>query len=285
MKLFFNGSPNRTVSHAGSVCSALLCIFLFAGLPGCSESHAQLHPRFNMNIRELTEILKPMPDDIKQNILERPQAFLELIDQILLLEPAIFALVDKTHALSDSYIPEDLVQIDGYPISVARADMLLRRRIMPDVLAMNEAAAADNIVLRFSSAFRSYDYQREVYERNVRQLGKEKADRESAQPGKSQHQLGTTIDFGSITDEFAFTDQGQWLKNRAWEFGFSLSYPEGFEWLTGYKYEGWHFRYITRAGTEIERNYFNSIQHYFLTFLHDNRVLLMSKIKQIDPDE
>ena len=161
--------------------------------------------------------------------------------------------------------------------------MLLRRVIMPDVLAMNEAAAFEEIDLLFSSAFRSYDYQREVYERNVKQLGKEQADRESAQPGKSQHQLGTTIDFGSITDEYAITAPGIWLKNNAWQFGFSLSYPEGYEWLTGYRYEGWHYRYITRAGTELEGSFFNSVQQYFLTFLHENRNFLLSKRKPNEP--
>jgi D-alanyl-D-alanine carboxypeptidase len=174
-----------------------------------------------------------------------------------------------------------MVYLDDYPFTVSREGLLLRKIVIPDLMAMNEAAQNDGVVLQLSSAFRSYEYQKDVYERNVKQLGKDQADRESAQPGKSQHQLGTTVDFGSITDAFALSPAGIWLADNAWRFGFSLSYPEGLEWLTGYKYESWHFRYLTRAGAALEKEFFSSIQHYLLTFLADNRTrLLASRIVQ-----
>lgn len=135
---------------------------------------------------------------------------------------------------------------------------------------MATAAEIDGITLVFSSAYRSYDYQKAVYERNVRQLGQEQADRESARPGTSQHQLGTTVDFGSITDAFAETPAGKWLLENAWRYGFSLSYPDGYESLTGYRHEIWHYRYISRAAARLERDYFGSIQHYLLVFLADH---------------
>ncbi|NLA46732.1 MAG: M15 family metallopeptidase, partial [Firmicutes bacterium] len=76
----------------------------------------------------------------------------------------------------------------------------------------------------------------------------EAANRFSARPGQSEHQLGTTVDFGGTsadwTTGFANTKQGKWLLNNAHLYGFALSYPEGKESVTGYIYEPWHFRYI-----------------------------------------
>jgi D-alanyl-D-alanine carboxypeptidase len=113
----------------------------------------------------------------------------------------------------------------------------------------------------------------------VKAYGKEQADRESAQPGKSQHQLGLTIDFGSITDEFAYTPEGKWLRENSWKYGFSLSYPEDMEWLTGYRHECWHFRYITPLGTKMEKEFFNGIQQYMLQYWKDYQTYFKEKLK------
>ncbi len=63
----------------------------------------------------------------------------------------------------------------------------------------------------------------------------------------------------------------------AWEYGFTLSYPAGFEEVTGYRYESWHYRYVTRAGALMQREFFGDVQQYFLEFLHDSRAFLESK--------
>jgi len=153
----------------------------------------------------------------------------------------------------------------------------VRKAIMPAMLEMTRAARADGVTLAFSSGYRSYEYQASVYEREVKMYGKETADRESAHAGMSQHQLGTAIDLGSITDAFANTRAGTWMAAHAWEYGFSLSYPRGYEELTGYRYESWHYRYITRAGTLMQREFFDNVQQYLVEFLHQNRAVLEAK--------
>ena len=87
------------------------------------------------------------------------------------------------------------------------------------------------------------------------------------------------MDFGSITDDFADTPEGKWLYENGWEYGFSLSYPEGYETLTGYRHELWHYRYLSRPFTRLEREYFESIQHYLLLFLHENREKLLASYR------
>jgi zinc D-Ala-D-Ala carboxypeptidase len=179
----------------------------------------------------------------------------------------LLQLVDKTHDLPADFEPADLVSLNDYKLQVSRNDLRLRRAIMDAVLAMDQAAKTAGVTLVFSSAYRSYSYQDSLFARYAGQYGEAQADRFSARPGHSQHQLGTAIDFGSIDDSFAETAAGKWMADNAWRFGFSLSYPQGMEERTGYIQESWHFRYITVPGARIERDFFGGIQQYFLEFL------------------
>jgi len=232
------------------------------------------HPEIDISLTQLKELLDKEPAFVQESILSRPQYFLELAQQFLELPSWAGILVDKDHPLPEEYAPNDLVLLSNYSLTLNRSDLRLSRVCMPAVLAMTEAARIDNIELVYSSAFRSYSYQKGLYERYVDQHGQKEADRFSARPGTSQHQLGTTIDFGSITPEFANTPAGQWLRDEAWKYGFSLSYPEGEEELTGYMFEIWHYRYITPTGTRLEREFFGGVQQHMLEFFKRHRSFL-----------
>ena len=242
--------------------------FMLAAV-GCavSEPPPALHPAFAITMPDLEEVLAAAEPGTAALIRARPQVFLDLMAEMLTAPQALHRLVDKQHALESDHVPGDLVAMERYPITTNRAGHRLSRRIMPDLLAMVEAARSDGIELMISSAYRSYEYQAGLYQRHVEQLGKEAADRVSARPGHSQHQLGTTIDFGSIAAGYGETPNGRWLAAHAWRYGFSLSYPEGQEEVTGYDYEPWHFRYLGRVGTRLEREFFGAVQQRFLEFL------------------
>ena len=62
---------------------------------------------------------------------------------------------------------------------------------------MLDAAAVAGYDIRVVSAYRSYDDQVATYNHWVAALGEAEADRVSAKPGYSEHQLGTTADLGS----------------------------------------------------------------------------------------
>ena len=101
------------------------------------------------------------------------------------------------------------------------------------------------------SGFRSYEYQKTLYDRYVSRDGKDAADRYSARPGYSEHQTGLAFDIGEksqedlwLTSAFGETKAGQWLVNNAHKYGFILRYPKGKEDITGFMYESWHFRYL-----------------------------------------
>ena len=170
-------------------------------------------------------------------------------------------LMRSDHPLSAGDAPPDLVRLShDYHLSVTWGDVTVSGVIIPALSDLMNAASAAG-----------------VYAREVANYGAQVADTESARPGMSQHQLGTAVDVGSITNEFASTPAGQFLAAYAWEYGFSLSYPRGFEQLTGYRYESWHYRYITRAGTALQREYFDDVQQYMLDFFHENQATLRVK--------
>ena len=217
-----------------------------------------------------------MPPGAKASVLARleaaPDRFLSLLDRALAdrrADPMLLYRVDKAKALPPGYVPPDLVKLDGTGLSVSRPGHRLRASAFRALVAMSEASGAEGVALLVSSSYRSYEYQVEVFGRNVKELGRSQAEMVSAAPGHSQHQLGEAIDFGSITDAFAETKASRWLSANARRFGFSLSFPKGMTDVTGYAWESWHYRYIGTAAAALEGEYFEGIQQYLLLFLDE----------------
>ncbi|OHD21136.1 MAG: hypothetical protein A2Y38_19760 [Spirochaetes bacterium GWB1_59_5] len=204
----------------------------------------------------------------------KPEAFFELLTAAMTESAAagdLLMLVDKKNALPSGYEPGDLVSLNGYPLATTRKDLRLRQAVMDAVLAMNAAAGADGVELVFASSYRSYEYQDGLFKRYVASHGEAEASRFSARPGTSQHQLGTAVDFDPIDDAFASSKAGAWMAAHGWRFGFSLSFPAGLEESTGYIWESWHYRYITKPGAVLEKDYFGGVQQYFMEFLEAYR--------------
>lgn len=212
----------------------------------------------------------------KTLILAYTEDFIKDLEMVLSSEDETLVLVDKTHPLPVGYVPPELVKLDGNnPATGTSASYVISRNdlsLTPETEKILEVMASDareeGITLVVSSTYRSYDYQKSIYERNVRLYGQEVTDRESARAGHSQHQLGTAIDFGSITDDFEYTKPGQWLFANAKEYGFSLSFPKGMEPVTGYRYECWHYRYIGVNACNLQEKWFDDVQQYMLEFIN-----------------
>jgi D-alanyl-D-alanine carboxypeptidase len=196
-------------------------------------------------------------------------SFLSDLSAVTEGDPFLRRLVDKQHALPEGYEPDDLVELRGGKYQVSRAGLQLRRDAADALGEMAEAARADVVTLVASSAYRSRRYQVTVYQRIVAEMGQEAADRESSRPGYSQHQTGLAVDFGSISDEFADTKAGRWLAANAARYGWSLSFPDGYEALTGYRWESWHYRYVGPALAAFIDAWFGGIQQYALQFINE----------------
>jgi zinc D-Ala-D-Ala carboxypeptidase len=158
-------------------------------------------------------------------------------------------LVSKEYALPADYEPDDLEPLPADWLMPGQGGTL-RAFAIGALAPLIEAAAADGVDLRIRSAHRSYAVQEETFAYWVSLLGEEQARRESAEPGHSEHQLGTTVDFAdpandwALVESFAETPSGLWLAAHAHEHGWAMSYPRDAEEITGYIFEPWHFRYI-----------------------------------------
>ena len=155
----------------------------------------------------------------------------------------LFALVTKQTTLG-RYAPGDLKRIPSkYVLPGRRGNKYyLRSEPLVHLADMWEEADKGGVQLTVTSAYRSYDTQVSTFNYWVQKYGEAKAVTFSARAGQSEHQLGTTLDFN--IDTYAGKEQHQWLAKHAYKFGFALSYPQGAQDITGYKYEPWHYRYI-----------------------------------------
>src|SRR5262245_16993993 len=138
----------------------------------------------------------------------------------------VFYPVAPWQPLPDGFVPPDLVRLGSIPRVLGQP---VSGILMPDLESMVAQARADGVDLVVLSAYRSFSEQETIFERNVqrsmyrlegvlsRSDAERAAERFSARPGHSQHQLGTAIDFTTaqmgygLGARFADTDTGRWL--------------------------------------------------------------------------
>lgn len=241
-----------------------------------SAAQSNLQSELNPEIEKLNRVLLSMSDRCKASIPNGdPEEFLADLHRVLEVEKnfrtddlSLYYLIDKKHAVGSDYVPRDLVPVKGNELwNVSRNDLSLRPEAYAALEDLSRAALNDGIKLLVSSTYRSYQYQEGLFNRYVKQDGLELAERYSARPGTSQHQLGVAVDFGSITDDWGDTKMGKWVYDHAADFGWSLSFPQGYEDVTGYMWECWHFRYIGKEACRFQKKWFGNIQQFMLEFL------------------
>ncbi len=156
--------------------------------------------------------------------------------------------VNKFYALSETYTPENLKNIDLTYAYDEEGKNKLIDYAYDKFLELWQAANDQGFYLMVTSSYRDYESQKEIYDYRVSTWGERKADETAARPGHSEHQTGLVIDMTSKTEPLAdsFTDSEayEWLKENAYKYGFIERYPEGKTYLTGYNPESWHWRYV-----------------------------------------
>ncbi|OBZ15705.1 hypothetical protein A8L34_28310 [Bacillus sp. FJAT-27264] len=151
-------------------------------------------------------------------------------------------LVNKDNPLHEASIKSDIVKLSehseltqGYVLMDTK--LRLSRSVAQAFVEMVQAAEEDG-VNRFliSSGYRDFAEQEALY--------REKGSQIALPPGRSEHNLGLSLDVGSSQAEMKRAPEGKWLKKNAWKYGFVLRYPEDKTAITGIQYEPWHFRYV-----------------------------------------
>ncbi|MDR2181349.1 MAG: M15 family metallopeptidase [Treponema sp.] len=255
---------------------ALPLFLLLCGCSACAGGSASAQtappPPAAHSGERLAEVLEAagIPSGMVREIRENESAFLARLEKVTAGDRFLRILVDKEHPLPETYEPEDLVELRYRSYRAGITDvMMLREEAETALEAMAAAAKAAGITLTVSSADRSDEYQAGSFQRWTRRLGPAQAERVSARPGHSQHQTGLVVDFGSISNDFAETAAGRWVREHAGEYGWSLSFPRGYEALTGYDWESWHYRYVGRDLVDFIDRWFGGLQQHALRFIHE----------------
>ena len=164
-------------------------------------------------------------------------------------------LVNKHYFLEQDYIPNNLEKLNN---NNSIGNMRLVRPAKIAFEQLSEKAKEENLNIIAMSTYRSYDYQKNLYNKYVQIDGIKKADTYSARPGYSEHQTGLAVDVCNKVlsyTEFENTEEFQWMQKHAHEYGFILRFPKGKEKETGYQYEAWHYRYVgIKTATYIKKN-------------------------------
>lgn len=166
----------------------------------------------------------------------------------------IDVLVNKYHKLDENYEPSDLTIIDS---KYASGTQKLRKEAQIKFEEMASDMAKENLKIYAGSTYRSYTYQKGLYDRYVKKDGFAAAETYSARSGYSEHQLGLAVDIVNGKWDYLSENDKEYdyLVKNSYKYGFILRYPRGSEYITGYMFEDWHFRYL---GVELATKVFNS---------------------------
>lgn len=174
-------------------------------------------------------------------------------------------LVNKHYTLSRDFEGLDLVKVDD-KYAYYDKEYFLNKEAYDAFTKMWEDAHLAGCDFGIYSAYRSYDRQVFLYNNYVEIDGREKADTYSARAGSSEHQTGLAIDLKSRTkktDYFETTKEYDWLLKNSYKYGFILRYKEDKEYLTGYQFEPWHYRYCgIDCATYIYKNNITFEEYY-----------------------
>ena len=164
-------------------------------------------------------------------------------------------IVNKYYKLNSDYEPSDLTKINNKYSS--GNNQRLRAEAAAKFEEMASAIASEGLKIYAGSTYRSYNYQLGLYNRYVAQDGLANAETYSARAGYSEHQLGLAVDI--LNGKWSYLNETDkeynWLINNSYKYGYILRYPRNKEYVTGYVFEDWHFRYL---GVELATKVYES---------------------------
>ncbi|MBQ8160511.1 MAG: D-alanyl-D-alanine carboxypeptidase family protein [Clostridia bacterium] len=168
-------------------------------------------------------------------------------------------LVNRSHLLSDSYETYDLICLNDYcpgdVVKIKYSDMYAEREAADALIVMLRAAISEGMdSWQISAAFRTVEDQQYLFDRQVKTymtdngLSRSKAisatRKTVADPGSSEHHIGTCFDITIPGKSFGSTKQATWMAENCWDYGFILRYTKEKESITGFLAEPWHFRWV-----------------------------------------
>ena len=171
------------------------------------------------------------------------------------IDEGIKMLVNKFNYLKEDYSPNDIVSISTW---YAYDGHSIKKEVYDKYVSMWKAANKEGLTLLVNSSYRTFEEQKNEYDKSN--------DDYAARPGFSEHQTGLALDivtYDIIGNEFENTDEFKWLQENAHLYGFILRYPKGKEYITGYSYESWHYRYVGKElATKVKESGLTYDEYY-----------------------
>lgn len=168
-----------------------------------------------------------------------------VLDKLSKTDRELLKKYSKVYFLNEHYVPSNLATITPEYLYYPNQTLFIHANVWPKLEALLKSASSSGANLQINSAYRSYGTQAAIKSSYKITYGSG-ANKFSADQGYSEHQLGTTVDFGTPSirgdfSKFGGTKEFEWLVNNAYKFGFILSYPKNNDY---YVYEPWHWRYV-----------------------------------------
>lgn len=220
------------------------------------------------NLETYLEFYKENPDKSTYDIvaLVNTHANLDWYEQVKEAdtEKANLILVNKFYQLSEDYTPENLTKVS---VQYCYGTNQITKDAYEAFIDMYNGALESDIKLIINSSYRDYTSQKNTYNNLKNAYGTTRADNQAARPGHSEHETGLAFDIFSpgntSTGNFKDSKAYAWLKEHAQEYGFIERYPEGKEYITGYNFESWHWRYVgTEVATKVKEEEITYDEYY-----------------------
>ena len=177
---------------------------------------------------------------------------------------SLMVLVNKLNRLQSNYVPHDLEQIS---LNYATNNKFLRKEAKENFEKLSSDAKKIGYSIIAVSAYRDYDYQENLFNNYVKEKGENYALKCSAKAGHSEHQTGLSVDVMGSNDQFEKSKEFDWMKNNSYKYGFILRYPKGKEYITGFKYEPWHYRYVGKDIASIIYTEGITLEEYYKKYI------------------
>ena len=116
-------------------------------------------------------------------------------------------LVNKYHRLPDDYEPQNLVKtpnacVIGEDFSCQSEPQYLRKEVADAFSELVKAGKAKHINIKAIASYRSFAYQKNLYDYYEQSQGKEYADKYYARPGQSEHNSALAVDVTINNENF-----------------------------------------------------------------------------------
>jgi len=167
-------------------------------------------------------------------------------------------LVNNNNLLSKDYVPKELIEIHE-PMGIKLDKTYINKlniKVYNAFKKMQKDAFKQGYEIFIDSSYRTYEYQKKIFDKTVKEKGINHAHKFIALPGGSEHQTGLAIDIIFRRNNKMIEEQNEndpeikWLFSNAYRYGFILRYPKGKEKITGFNFEPWHFRYVGKKLAE-----------------------------------